>query len=106
MPNTGIFTHLELLNQELNTLTGESDVPISGLKSICNAILREIDILKTDVTSDHTTMTKNQARKYINKGLLEIEKYNNPSILTTMGNYTDVLKPIHAGLELVLNLDY
>ncbi|MDB5263482.1 MAG: hypothetical protein JWQ14_2765 [Adhaeribacter sp.] len=106
MKSRETFTHLEFLNREFNTLTVESDLHIIGLKSICNAILKEIDIIKIDSVSDHITLTKVQAKQYINKGLQEIEKYNNPTILRSLGNFTDVLKPIHAGLELVLNLDY
>jgi hypothetical protein len=106
MKSRETFTHLELLNQEFNTITYASDLHIISLKSICAAILKEIDTLKTDSVSDHVTMTKVQAKQYINRGLQEIENYNNPNILRTLGNFTDMLKPIHAGLELVLNLDY
>ena len=101
-----VFVNLKALSQELNTLTSESDAHIANLKQLCYKALKEIDKLKADSVSEHVIMTKHQAKDYINKGLAEIEKYNDKTVLRSIGNFIDVLRPVQAGLEIMLNLDY
>jgi hypothetical protein len=100
------FINLKALSLELNSLTVESDAHVASLKNLCDNALKEIDLLKTDSLSAYVIMTKVQAKEYIHKAKVEIEKYNNKIIQRSDGNFVDVIKPVQAGLEIILNLEY
>jgi regulator of replication initiation timing len=101
-----VFVRIQELSQELKTLTVESNANIATIKNVCYDILTEIDKLNPESVSQHVILTKNQAEQYIRKGLAEIEKYNDKEVLRSLGNFIDVLRPIQAGLEMILNLNY
>ncbi|WP_026464029.1 hypothetical protein [Adhaeribacter aquaticus] len=106
MNSEKVFKNIKALSNELYNLTAESEANVNAIKNLCFQILNEIENLKEESVSAHVILTKNQATSYINQGLARIIIYNDKVTLRSVGNFTDIIKPIRAGLELLKNLNY
>ena len=107
--NREAFTSLKLI---MEYLEGEANNNLAAVKEIqhkCQEALNLIEDLRFKNNSPHVQLATKQSIQYINKALFEIEAYSaayNPATKTSTVNIKDICSPVHAGLEIILNLDY
>lgn len=107
--NRDTFTSLTVLMKNLECGENDSLSAVNELKSQCQEALDLIDDLSFHNNSAHVQLATKQAVQYINKALFEIDAYlaaYNPVTKTSTVNIKDICSPVHAGLEIILNLNY
>lgn len=95
--------------QNLECEPGNSLTAVQELKTKCQEALQLIDDLRFKNNSDHVLLATKQAIQYINKALFEIDAYvagYNPVVKSSTVSMRDICSPVHAGLEIILNLNY
>ncbi len=107
--NNETFISLKLLLESIER--GPNDIPllVNELKLKCEEGLQLIDDLRFSNNSPHVQLATRQSVQYINKALLEIESYlssYNSNTKKSNVSLQDINSPIHAGLEIILNLNY
>jgi hypothetical protein len=107
--NRETFTSLKALMKTLECGTDDSLSAVNEVKNQCQEALQLIDELRFKDNSAHVQLATKQAIQYINKALFEIDAYvtayNRVSKSSTV-NIKDICSPVHAGLEIILNLNY
>jgi hypothetical protein len=107
--NKETFTSLKLLLKNLECEADDSLPGVNEVKSQCQKALQLIDDLRFNNNSAHVQLATRQAIQYINKALYEIDAYvtaYNPVTKSSPVNIKDICSPVHAGLEIILNLNY
>ena len=107
--NVDIFTNLKAIKGNLECEQEESPKAAEDLKIKCLEALRLINDLRFRDNSPHVQLATRHANQYLQKALSEIDAFSvsyNP--LTRRSNVLlkDVCAPAHAGLEIILNLNY
>jgi hypothetical protein len=99
-------------NLEGEANNNEADNNIAAVKEIkqkCLEALNLIEDLRFKNNSPHVQLATKQSTQYINKALFEIEAYfaaYDPVSKSSTVSIKDIFSPVHAGLEIILNLDY
>jgi hypothetical protein len=107
--NIDTFTSLKLLMEHLECGAEDSLTAVNEIQNKCQEALQLIDELRFKNNSAHVQLATRQAIQYINKALYEIEAYAaayNPVTKSSTVNIKDICSPLHAGLEIILNLNY
>jgi hypothetical protein len=107
--NSETFISLKLLMKNLECGTEDSLSAVNEVKSQCQTALQLIDDLRFHNNSAHVQLATRQAIQYIKKALYEIDAYvaaYDPLTKSSTVTIKDICSPVHAGLEIILNLNY
>ena len=107
--NFDTFTALKAIMKNLECEKEISIEAVQELQNQCQEALQLIQDLRFKNNSAHVKLATKQAVQYINKALFEIKAYNasyNPATKTSQVSLKDICSPVHAGMEIILNLNY
>jgi hypothetical protein len=107
--NIDIFKHLKSIKNTLECEKEESLKAADDLRSKCLEALQLIDELRFRDNSPHIQLATRHAIQYLQKALAEIDAFTasyNSASRGRLGNFKDICAPAHAGLEIILNLNY
>lgn len=107
--NMNNFAALKSLKESLECEPNNNLVDMAEIKHKCLEAIHLIDDLRFKNNSAHVQLATKQALQYLNKALIQLEAYTrsyNPVTERSVVSVKDVCSPAHAGLEVILNLDY
>jgi hypothetical protein len=107
--NVDVFTNLKAIKNNLECEQEESPRAAEDIKSKCLEALHLIDDLRFRDNSPHIQLATRHAIQYLQKALAEIDSFSgsyNPVTRQSNVFLKDVCAPAHAGLEIILNLNY
>ena len=106
--NIDIFTNLKTLKADLDDEVSEGPKAINNIKSKCLEALYLIEQLSFNDNSPHVQLATRHSIQYLQKALAEIDGFfsenNHPR--KNQKSLRDIYAPAHAGLEIILNLNY
>lgn len=82
---------------------------LTELQAQCQEILQLVDQLRFSNNSAHVQLATRQALQYLNRGMSEIDQKKQAFQLAKKSekiDLSDICGPLHAGLEIILNLNY
>ena len=107
--NIDTFASLKQLKDNLACEQVNSLAAMNEVKIKCREAVRLIDGLRFKNNSAHVQLATKHALQYLTKALFETEAYlaayDAVSRSSTV-NIKDICRPAHAGLEIILNLNY
>lgn len=107
--NIDNFASLKSLKESLECESNNNLAGMEEIKKKCLEAIQLIDDLRFKNNSAHVQLATRQALQYLNKALFQLETYKasyNPATETSVVSVKDICSPAHAGLEVILNLNY
>ncbi|GEO06072.1 hypothetical protein AAE02nite_37360 [Adhaeribacter aerolatus] len=106
--NSEIFTNLRALKNTLDCEVNDGPNGVESVKDKCLEALVLIKQLSFNDSSPHVQLATRHSIQYLHKALTEIDifyaSYNKAR--KTRNALKDICAPAHAGLEIILNLNY
>ena len=106
--NIDIFTDLKTLKADLDCEMEEGPKAVNSIKSKCLEALQLIEQLSFNDNSPHVQLATRHSIQYLQKALSEIDSFfsGNTQTRKNQKSLRDICAPAHAGLEIILNLNY
>lgn len=107
--NIDHFASLKSLKESLECEPGNNLAAMGEIKRKCLEAIQLIDELRFKNNSAHVQLATRQALQYLDKALIQLEAYTasyNPATESSAVSVKDICSPAHAGLEVILNLNY
>jgi hypothetical protein len=107
--NIDTFASLKVMMDTLECEAADEKEALSLLHAQCLEILQLVDQLRFSNNSAHVQLATRQALQYLNKGISEIDLKKRAFHLPKKSgkvDLRDICGPVHAGLEIILNLNY
>ena len=107
--NLDNFASLKSLKDSLECEPNNNLAAMEEIKNKCLEAIQLIDDLRFKNNSAHVQLATKQALQYLNKALIQLETYTrsyNPATGSSVVSVKDICSPAHAGLEVILNLNY